>query len=60
MSKLGVTHILGLPDNSSAALFALIDGKRDIQKLTVTREGEAIAIASGLWIGGMTPRPSIR
>lgn len=50
-----VTHVLGLPDNSSAALFALLKRDSDIRLINVTREGEAFAMAAGLWMGGKTP-----
>jgi len=50
----GVTDVVGLPDNSSAALFALLGGS-GVRLRTVTREGEAFALATGLWIGGAHP-----
>ena len=51
----GVSHVVGLPDNTSAPLFALLQDDESVSTLTVTREGEAFAIASGLWLGGMRP-----
>jgi sulfopyruvate decarboxylase TPP-binding subunit len=51
----GVTHVVGLPDNSSAALFSLLERDAKVRLVTVSREGEAWAVASGLWIGGATP-----
>ena len=51
----GLTHAVGLPDNTSAALFERLDRHASIDLLTVTREGEAFAIASGLWVGGESP-----
>jgi len=51
----GVTDVVGLPDNSSAALFALLAGDTGPRLRTVTREGEAFALASGLWMGGAKP-----
>jgi sulfopyruvate decarboxylase subunit alpha len=51
-----VTDVVGLPDNSSAALFALLGGGgAPIRLHTVTREGEAFALAAGLWMGGARP-----
>ena len=47
-----VTHVVGIPDNTSAALFRVFGEQSDIRALTVTREGEAFAVASGLWLGG--------
>ena len=50
----GVTHIVGLADNASAALVALLAEPDSLRFIGVTREGEAFALASGLWIGGKT------
>ena len=50
-----VTHVVGLPDNTSKALFEMLHVERDLRVLSVTREGEAFAIAAGLWAGGATP-----
>ena len=51
----GVTDVLGVPDNAAKALLDLLAGEPRVRLLTVTREGEAFAIASGLWVGGRTP-----
>ena len=51
----GVTHVVGLPDNSTAALFAALRDEATMKLVSVTREGEAFAIAAGLWIGGAKP-----
>ena len=50
-----VTDVLGVPDNASKALLDLLAAVPAMRVLTVTREGEAFAIASGLWVGGRTP-----
>jgi sulfopyruvate decarboxylase subunit alpha len=50
-----VTDVVGLPDNSSAALFARLEKGGAIRLRTVTREGEAFALAAGLWVGGARP-----
>jgi sulfopyruvate decarboxylase subunit alpha len=50
-----VTHVVGLPDNASAALFSLLSAAGEPQLVAVTREGEAFAIAAGLWVGGKIP-----
>jgi hypothetical protein len=55
LKRNAVTHVVGLPDNSSARLFALLSVDRNIRLISVTREGEAFAVAAGLWIGGKTP-----
>ena len=51
----GVTHVVSLPDNSSAALLAQLNSEDSVRLVRVTREGEAFALASGLWIGGSVP-----
>ncbi len=53
--QVGATHLIGIPDNTSAALFSRAAAHDRIAVLTVTREGEAFAIASGLWLGGKSP-----
>ena len=42
LDDLGVTHIVGVPDNGSAALFELAGDHPTIDLLTATREGEAV------------------
>ncbi|HEU0006284.1 MAG TPA: hypothetical protein VFS12_09870 [Terriglobia bacterium] len=52
----GVTDVVSLPDNSSAALLALFrQQSTDTRLFSVTREGEAFALAAGLWLGGRNP-----
>jgi sulfopyruvate decarboxylase TPP-binding subunit len=51
----GITHVVGLPDNTSAPLFQALGSSRRIRLVTVSREGEAFALASGLWLGGAAP-----
>lgn len=51
----GITDVVGLPDNATAALFAGVSRHARIRLVPVTREGEAFAIAAGLWIGGSRP-----
>ncbi len=53
--QIGITHVVGLPDNATAALFHALADDSDIYLITVTREGEAFATAAGLWIGGQKP-----
>jgi sulfopyruvate decarboxylase TPP-binding subunit len=50
-----VTHVVSLPDNASAALLALLHAEGDPRVVGVTREGEAFALAAGLWAGGARP-----
>ena len=50
-----VSHVVSLPDNASAALLALLGAGGSPRLVPVTREGEAFAIAAGLWVGGARP-----
>jgi len=52
---LGVTHVVGIPDNTSGPLFRETPRRQDIRLITATREGEAVALAAGLWLGGASP-----
>jgi len=49
----GISHVVGLPDNTSGSLMA--DKATPPQRIQVSREGEAFAVAAGLWIGGARP-----
>lgn len=51
----GATHLVGLPDSTSAPLLDLARARGRTAVVPVTREGEAFAVASGLWLGGATP-----
>ena len=55
LERLEVTHIVGLPDNGSRSLFDLLWEQDKIKVMLVSREGEALAIASGLLVGGARP-----
>lgn len=47
--------MVALPDNASAALLTLLEREGRPRVVWVTREGEAFAVASGLWAGGAAP-----
>jgi sulfopyruvate decarboxylase TPP-binding subunit len=67
LTELGVTHLVTVPDNTSAPILAELRssdtasrklGRRayeEIRLLVATREGEVMGLASGLWLGGATP-----
>ncbi len=57
LETLEITHVVGIPDNTSGPLFhALASATGPGPRLvTVSREGEGIALASGLWLGGARP-----
>ena len=50
-----ITHAIGVPDNGSARIYELLRVEPEIEVITVTREGEAFAVASGLYVGGKKP-----
>ncbi|HJO02648.1 MAG TPA: thiamine pyrophosphate-binding protein [Acidobacteriota bacterium] len=52
---LGVTDVVGIPDNDTAQVFERLHDHPTIRLLRVAREGEAFAIAAGLWVGGREP-----
>ena len=60
LAREGVTHVVGLPDNTTAPLFDELARHPTVQLVTVAREGEAFAIAAGLWLGGAQPLVSIQ
>ena len=53
--KHNVTHVVGLPDNGSRAFFEALWKEPLIDVINVSREGEAFALASGLYLGGQKP-----
>ena len=55
LKKQGITHAIGVPDNGSARIYEILRVEPEIEVITVTREGEAFAIASGLYVGGKNP-----
>lgn len=55
LKEQNITHAIGVPDNGSARIYELLREEQNIEVITVTREGEAFAIAAGLDIGGKKP-----
>ena len=55
LKKQGITHAVGVPDNGRARIYELLRTEPEIEVITVTREGEAFAVASGLYVGGKKP-----
>jgi sulfopyruvate decarboxylase TPP-binding subunit len=52
LESAGVTHVVGLPDSTLGPVFDRIEERPSIRLVRVAREGEAFAVASGLWLGG--------
>ena len=55
LKKQGITHAIGVPDNGSARIYEMLRAESEVEVITVTREGEAFAVASGLYVGGKKP-----
>lgn len=55
VKSLGFTHVLSIPDSESRLLHEAVDADPGLDLITPTREGESVAIASGLWVGGAKP-----
>ena len=50
-----VTHVVWLPDSESNFLYKQLDADPTIDLVQVCREGESMAVAAGLWVGGKKP-----
>lgn len=66
LQDLGITHLVTVPDNTSAPILSVLardqvdspDGSAPLRfprLLFATREGEAMGLASGIWLGGGMP-----
>ena len=55
LKRCGVTHIVWLPDSEARFMYDAMMSQHDIALVPVCREGEAVAIAAGLTLGGKKP-----
>ena len=55
LHKNRVTHVVWLPDTETNFMFDRMAGDPALQIVPVCREGEAMPIAAGLWVGGKRP-----
>ena len=55
LRTLGFSHVVAIPDSESARLYDAIAEAPDLALITPSREGEGVAIAAGLWVGGCKP-----
>lgn len=55
IKRLGFTHILAVPDSESRLLCEAVQADPSLIYITPCREGESVAIAAGLWVGGEKP-----
>lgn len=60
LRKLGISHVINVPDTHQRTLLAELSRQSDIRLVTACTEDEAIAINAGLWIGGQRPVLSIQ
>lgn len=51
----GVTHVVWLPDTETGFMFERMRSDPTIHIVPVCREGESMAMAAGLWVGGKRP-----
>ncbi|MFW6174404.1 MAG: thiamine pyrophosphate-binding protein, partial [Chloroflexota bacterium] len=51
----GITHAVWLPDSETNFMHTLLQDDDSITLIPVCREGETMAIAAGLWVGGKKP-----
>jgi sulfopyruvate decarboxylase subunit alpha len=52
LKQCGITHVVWLPDSESKFMYDALQAEEDLGFIPVCREGEAFAVASGLWMGG--------
>lgn len=55
LKRCGITHVIGVPDNGSKAVYELLWKDSDITAILTCREGEAFGVAAGLYVGGKLP-----
>jgi len=55
LKKNGVTHVVWLPDSETNFMYKLMMEEPSLSLVPVCREGESMAIAAGLWVGGKKP-----
>ena len=54
-TELGITHVVWIPDTTTGQWDNALQAAPDIQLIQVCREGEAWALAAGLYLGGAKP-----
>ena len=53
--KIGVTHIITIPDSETNYLYELMEKEDWLDVVPVSREGESMAVALGLYVAGKVP-----
>ena len=55
LKKNSFTHVVWLPDSETNFMYQLLTSEPTLDLVPVCREGETMAIAAGLWVGGKKP-----
>lgn len=55
LRKCGITHVVWLPDSETRFMYEAMMSQHELTLVPICREGEAIAIAAGLMLGGKEP-----
>ena len=55
LKKNDVTHVVWLPDSETNFMYEMLINDTSLDLVPVCREGETMAIAAGLWVGGKKP-----
>ncbi len=55
LKKNNITHVVWLPDSETNFMYQLLTNEPTLDLVPVCREGETMAIAAGLWVGGKRP-----
>ena len=55
LKKNHISHVVWLPDSETNFMYQLLTDEPSLSLVPVCREGETMAIAAGLWIGGQRP-----
>jgi sulfopyruvate decarboxylase subunit alpha len=55
LKKCGVSHVIWIPDSELGKWETVLSADRDLKLIRVCREGEAMAVAAGLLLGGRRP-----
>ena len=53
--KNNVSHVVWLPDSETNFLYNMMMEEPTLDLVPVCREGETMAVAAGLWVGGAKP-----
>jgi sulfopyruvate decarboxylase TPP-binding subunit len=55
LKKNNITHVVWLPDSETNFMYEQLLAEPSLDLVPVSREGETMAIAAGLWVGGKRP-----